>query len=187
MSSSSSSLNLYDLSVPIFTRALESQLAFLKKGEQWCKDNNVDPEKLIQGRIAPDMLPLPFQVQSCCKHSTGVLQRLGGATPPPPPSSSVENNNNDDDKSFADLYARLESAIAQLKTAKKAEFAAPEATCKVQAGPREFDFNNLAYVQNFALPNFFFHSQTAYLILRKEGVPVGKLDFLGPLDTLTGL
>lgn len=50
------SLNLYDLTVPILTRALESQLAFLKKGEQHCKDNGIDPSKLVEGRIAPDML-----------------------------------------------------------------------------------------------------------------------------------
>lgn len=50
------SLNLYDLTVPILTRALEAQLSFLKKGEQHCKDNGIDPSKLVEGRIAPDML-----------------------------------------------------------------------------------------------------------------------------------
>lgn len=37
----------------------------------------------------------------------------------------------------------------------------------------------LSYVQNFVLPNFFFHESMAYAILRKEGVPVGKFDYLG--------
>lgn len=31
----------------------------------------------------------------------------------------------------------------------------------------------------YVLPNFWFHVVTAYDILRKEGVPVGKMDFLG--------
>jgi hypothetical protein len=32
------------------------------------------------------------------------------------------------------------------------------------------------------LPNFYFHSATAYGILRHNGVEIGKLDFLGNLD-----
>ena len=31
----------------------------------------------------------------------------------------------------------------------------------------------------FALPNFYFHATTAYDILRHNGVPIGKLDFMG--------
>jgi hypothetical protein len=35
------------------------------------------------------------------------------------------------------------------------------------------------YLTHFALPNFFFHVTTAYDILRQQGVPLGKMDFLG--------
>jgi len=38
------------------------------------------------------------------------------------------------------------------------------------------------YVVEHALPNFFFHLTTAYLILRHNGVEVGKRDFLGQLS-----
>jgi hypothetical protein len=31
----------------------------------------------------------------------------------------------------------------------------------------------------FALPNFFFHLTIAYAILRNEGVPLQKVDFMG--------
>jgi hypothetical protein len=40
------------------------------------------------------------------------------------------------------------------------------------------------YLQQFALPNFYFHVTTAYGILRQAGVPIGKLDFLGPYPQL---
>ena len=36
------------------------------------------------------------------------------------------------------------------------------------------------YIFNYAIPNFFFHVQTAYAILRMKGVPLGKTDFLSP-------
>jgi hypothetical protein len=37
------------------------------------------------------------------------------------------------------------------------------------------------YVAHHALPNIYFHSTTAYAILRNNGVDVGKKDFLGEL------
>jgi uncharacterized protein len=36
-----------------------------------------------------------------------------------------------------------------------------------------------AFLMGFSLPNFYFHATTAYDILRKEGVPLGKRDYLG--------
>lgn len=41
------------------------------------------------------------------------------------------------------------------------------------------DFASQDYLLKFALPNFFFHVTTAYDILRHQGVPLGKMDFLG--------
>jgi hypothetical protein len=37
------------------------------------------------------------------------------------------------------------------------------------------------FLQRWTLPNFYFHLATAYNILRHNGVPVGKQDFLGPV------
>jgi hypothetical protein len=50
-----------------------------------------------------------------------------------------------------------------------------------KAGARELTFTGRSYVLDFALPNFFFHITTAYALLRKEGVPIGKTDYLGAL------
>ncbi len=41
-----------------------------------------------------------------------------------------------------------------------------------------FNLPAKAYVLNYAVPNFFFHLQTAYAILRSQGVPLGKMDYL---------
>jgi len=35
------------------------------------------------------------------------------------------------------------------------------------------------YLLNFALPNFYFHVATAHDILRHNGVPIGKREYLG--------
>ena len=43
----------------------------------------------------------------------------------------------------------------------------------------DMPFKGLAFLTGFVLPNFLFHVSIAYAILRHNGVPIGKLDFLG--------
>jgi hypothetical protein len=50
----------------------------------------------------------------------------------------------------------------------------------VSGEPHKFTGAN--YLMQFAVPNVFFHAATAYGILRHNGVPLGKGDFLGELD-----
>lgn len=42
------------------------------------------------------------------------------------------------------------------------------------------------YILGFAVPSIFFHLSTAYGILRMKGVPLGKRDYLEPLDLYPG-
>ena len=42
-------------------------------------------------------------------------------------------------------------------------------------------FTAEGFLLSFSLPNFHFHAATAYDILRAQGVPLGKLDFMGAL------
>ena len=37
------------------------------------------------------------------------------------------------------------------------------------------------FLMSFSLPNFYFHATRAYDILRMQGVPLGKRDFLGQM------
>ena len=48
-------VSLYDMSVPVYVRALENLLNVLKAGEKWADENNVEHSKLIEARLAPDM------------------------------------------------------------------------------------------------------------------------------------
>ena len=49
---------------------------------------------------------------------------------------------------------------------------------------QELKFTGRNYLVFFALPNFYFHVTTAYDILRHNGVPIGKLDFMGAAQGL---
>ena len=45
----------------------------------------------------------------------------------------------------------------------------------------ELRFNGLDYLLTFVLPNLYFHITAAYALLRREGAPLGKTDFIaGP-------
>jgi hypothetical protein len=44
---------------------------------------------------------------------------------------------------------------------------------------REFRFTGEQFLIGWAIPQLLFHCTTAYAILRHEGVPLGKADFIG--------
>ena len=97
--------------------------------------------------------------------------RLSGSEPP-----AIE----DKEKSFAELIARVDTAIAYVRGLPAAKFEGAEdrkVVRKIRGTERTFSGTD--YLYQFALPNFYFHLATAYGILRHNGVEVGKTDFLG--------
>ena len=54
--------------------------------------------------------------------------------------------------------------------------------CTLDATTLNLSFDGRGYLLGFVLPNLFFHAATAHAILRHNGVPLGKLDYLGPAD-----
>ena len=42
-------------------------------------------------------------------------------------------------------------------------------------------FTGQTFLQQWSLPNFFFHVTTAYALLRQAGVNLGKADYLGAM------
>lgn len=90
-----------------------------------------------------------------------------------------------DDASFADAKNRVESALTFAKSLTRAQInGAEDKTIAWVAGGSERKLKGNDYLQQFALPNFYFFVTTAYDILRHRGVPVGKRDFLGPVNWL---
>jgi uncharacterized protein len=52
-------------------------------------------------------------------------------------------------------------------------------TVTLKINGEDVNLRGLDYLTQRALPNFFFHVTTAYAILRHNGVPLGKRDFIG--------
>ena len=165
------SISLYDQLVPVFSHMLSNLDKIFTKAEGDAEARKIDPLVFVNGRLAPDMLPLTRQVQIMTDQVKGGASRLAGQEPP---------KWADDEQSFADLHARVAKTIAHLQTFKPAQFDGAETrNIELKFPNATFNFTGKDYFLNFVVPNFYFHYTTAYAILRHNGVQVGKGDFLG--------
>lgn len=167
-------LSMHQSSIPIFIRTLTNLKAILAKGAAYAQARKIDESVLLQARLYPDMLPLTSQIQIAADQARAGADRLSGTEP-----ASWEDN----EKTFAELMVRLDRTIAHLQSLTEAQFEGAETrsiTRPVRGQPRTF--TGVTYLQQFVLPNLFFHTTTAYAILRHNGLEIGKADFLGPLE-----
>jgi uncharacterized protein len=166
-------LTMYQASVPQFIKMLGNLKSILDKAATHATSKKIDESVFVNARLSPDMLPLTAQVQIATDFARGTTARLVGVEPP-----KVEDN----EKSFAELTARIDAAIAYVRTFSAAQVDGSETrqiTRTIRGAPKTFSGQD--YLIQFSLPNFYFHVTTAYAILRHNGVEIGKLDFLGPL------
>ena len=67
-------LSLHDATVANYLQTLGAVGGFLERGLKHFRDNNIDPETIVEARIAPDMLPLRFQIISVAQRSRGAIE-----------------------------------------------------------------------------------------------------------------
>jgi hypothetical protein len=160
------SISIYDTSTPVFIRGFNNLSDLLAKAEAHGGDVN-----LVEARLAPDMLNLAGQIQRACDTAKFAVSRIADV-----PSPSFEDN----ETTFAELRKRIEATAAWIQTVDRAALeagATRSISRKFRENERQFD--GVSYMLTYALPNFYFHMTTAYAILRNNGVPIGKLDYLG--------
>ena len=163
---------MYTQTFDQFKKQLGQLDKWLGTATDHAKSKNFDPDVFLSLRLAPDQFPLTRQVQIACDT---VKLAAGFLTGKPMPAQE------DNEKTIAELQARVRSVIAILDglTAKDFEGAAT----RVVSQPRwkgEW-MTGADYFVEHVVPNFYFHLTTAYALLRQNGVPIGKRDFLGPL------
>jgi uncharacterized protein len=165
-------ISMYQASIPVFVRALRSLKQILKKGETHAEAQGYDAGVLLQARLYPDMLPLLRQVQIATDLAKNAAARLAGVE-----ALRFEDSENE----YAELYARLDRAIEYLGTFTAEQIDGSEGRpIKVPTRNRgDLEFDGRGYLFGFAAPNVYFHVTTAYAILRHNGVPLGKPDYLG--------
>ncbi|EXJ69553.1 uncharacterized protein A1O5_07589 [Cladophialophora psammophila CBS 110553] len=161
-------LNLYDTTIVPIISTLRNLSGILKKGEAFADAKGIPHSELIEARIAPDMAPLPFQVQTASNTAKFLAVRVAG----------VENVPwEDNEKTFEELQARITKTIEFLEAVKREDFDGKEANHEITF--HGMKLTGLEYVNGFALSNFYFHAVTVYDLLRMKGVDIGKKDWLG--------
>lgn len=163
---------IYSASIPVFKQILGGLAQVLAKAADHVEAKKLDPNALLQARLYPDMFALLRQVQVASDFAKSVSARLAGVDVP---------KFDDNELTFADLQARITTVLTFIEGLDVAKF--DEAATReiiTQAGtPKEKRFTGQSYLLNYGLPHFFFHTTTAYAILRHNGVEVGKKDFIG--------
>ena len=71
-------ISFHTLTVGTFTRMLTNLLRILEKAEANAAERKIGPEVLAGSRLAPDMHPLTFQVQSATDRAKFALARITG-------------------------------------------------------------------------------------------------------------
>ncbi len=166
------SISLHDSVVPTMLQLLGAGHGWIDKA----KAHGLSEEALASGCLIEDMLPFAYQIKSMAHHSKGAIEGLRAGVFGP--------DMTDPPTSYDGLHAKLTEAEDFLRALDPAELDS------LAGGPMRFEFKEhkvpftpTDFLLSFSQPNFFFHATTAYGILRAEGVPVGKLDYLGMMRT----
>ncbi len=125
---------------------------------------------LVPARLAPDQFTLAQQVQSACDQAKYAAAYLSGQKPPSHP---------DTEKTIAELRNRIQTCREYLGTFKPGAFEGGEQRDVSPAWMQGHSVKGERYLIRIGIPNFYFHVTTAYAILRHNGVPLGKQDFVG--------
>lgn len=164
-------ISMYQASVPAFQKQLSTLKTILKKAEEHAAANKIEPATLLTARLYPDMFHLTRQVQIAGDVAKGAVSRLSGREIPSYP---------DTESTFAELYARIDKTLEYIASIPASEIdGKEEADITITPAGRTLQFKGQAYLVHWAMPNFYFHVMTTYAILRENGVPVGKMDYLG--------
>ena len=164
-------ISMYALSHDVFKKSLTQLLHVMEKGVANAKARNFDPNVFVSLRLAPDMLPFSKQIQLTNDFAKNSMARLAGIDPP---------KFDDNETTMDELVARVKKTLDYLTTVPASALEGSETRdIKIPLRDRTLEMKGLPFLQNWALPNFFFHYVTAYNLLRHNGVDIGKRDFLG--------
>jgi hypothetical protein len=144
---------------------------WLDKAEGFAAAKKFDVNVLMSARLAPDMKPFVYQVQSACDYVKAAAAWLSAQAPP---------KHEDNERTIDEVRARLRKTIAFADSVKPEQYAhASEQQVHMSWAPPGKVLRGEDYLLQMSIPNAYFHLAMAYAILRHSGVDVGKMDFLG--------
>ena len=163
---------MYYQTISQCTQMLKNLENWLDKAEKYAGAKTFDVGVLMTSRLAPDMQPFIYQVQSACDYVKAAAAWLSGQTPP---------KHEDNEQTIDEVRARIRKTVAFAESVTEAQYAgAAERKVSLSWAPGKV-LGGEDYLLQMTIPNVYFHIVMAYAILRHNGVDIGKMDFLGPI------
>ena len=159
------------LTIAAMIGSLENLDRILIKGAAHARATKIEPDALLNARLYPDMFNLIQQLQYALYLPMDFARHF---TDEPAPHVGYE------EATFDDVHASLKTAIAYLKAipasrlVERAQRVVPIFFDGTKGMPAD------DYAATVEMPDFYFHLSIAYAILRHNGVPLSKDDFIGP-------
>lgn len=131
-------------------------------------------QDVLEARLAEDMFTLELQFRVALNQPLLALQQVGAE------SVALET---DTYRSFAEIRDRIAVVRAQILASDPATWKRPEDEVELNLpnGVR-FVMSAEEDIRDWILPNFYFHVTMAYALLRREGLNLGKMDFLSHME-----
>lgn len=168
-------MQLYDSTIPLLTKQLSNIFKWLDKAAAHAEAKKFDANVLVAARLAPDQYTFGRQVQAACDQAKFIAAKLTGKEPPAHP---------DTEATIPELRARIQTVIDYLATFSREDFSGADERACSHVWMRGKAVRGSDYLAHFGFPNFYFHLTTGYDILRHNGVPLGKSDYIGDLPFL---
>ena len=167
-------MELSEISIPTFKNTLENIYLCLTKAKKYIENKNsphFDMAVLVQSRLAFDMYPLSKQIQLACDSAKSGVARMAEIESP-----RFENN----ETTFDELLERIQKTLTFINSVDPSSMNGKEKKeIIVSVGHdlrRSITIEN--YFRLWSLPNFYFHVNMVYAILRHNGMDIGKMDYL---------
>jgi uncharacterized protein len=167
---------------PTFVHMLQGLKNWLDKAAEKIGEHGEDVDAILTWQLAPDMYPLAGQIRFACylahepycriqnmEPTEDLLEvRAAGWASPEEPDTFTE---------ASDLLARTISSLSCQDCSVLVDAVNRPLTLELPDG-HIFDLTGAEYIRDWALPQFYFHVNMAYAILRSHGIDLGKVDYV---------
>ena len=153
-----------------FSKMLANLDKILDKAQKFSELKKFDAANLLNSRLAPDQFNFIRQVQIACDTAKFAVAKLTGIEAP-----KFEDN----EATLAELHQRISKTLEFLSTIKPEAWKGWETRKTLNPRKEGKYLPGDEFLTQHALPNFYFHMNAAYGILRHNGVDLGKMDYLG--------
>ncbi len=165
---------LFDAVIKSYLQILPAIDHCLNKGRDHFKAEARPLDSIVTTRLYEDMAPFHFQIVCMMHQCVGAVSGLRSGAFSPPSQEIIFD--------YDGLQTLLKEGIKSIEAVSVDEFTSLcEGEIIFTTKSFTLNFSSIDFLLSFSLPNFYFHATTTYDILRMQGVPLGKLDFLGKM------